>query len=142
MSTLMLAASDPPRSFSAACVQRPKPAPHHFKNDAERCAWIVAEFKRRVAASPGVNTGHLARDIAVAAFNVTIADLTGKSREARLVVQRQKVACVIRLLSDAPLAKVSKLIGYTTHSAVLYALKQFGDELAPQLGVSRKGGAR
>lgn len=141
MSTLMLAASDPPRSHSAASVQRPKPA-SEFASDAERCAWIAAEFKRRVAASPAVNTGQLARDIAAAAFNVSGFDLTSKSREAILVAQRQKIACVIRLLSDAPLAKISRLIGYTTHSAVLYALKKFGDELAPLLGVSRKDGAR
>lgn len=140
MSTLMLAASDPPRSHSAARVQLFHPK--EFKSDAHRYRWIVAEFERRVIASPGVNKGQLARDVAAAGFEITITDLLSKSRVASLAIPRQKIACVIRLLAHVSLPKVAKLVGYSTHSSAAEACDKWGDDMAFALGLPLKGGAQ
>lgn len=131
MSTLMSAASDAPRAYSAYTPARLTSTPPAFADDRERYVWIVAEYRRR-SKLPGVNNGQLARDLAAVAFGITIADLCGPSKKAKFYIPRQKIACVIRALSRITIAKVGQLI-CRNHVTVLDALTKFEDEVSAGL---------
>jgi len=136
MTTLLLAVA-PPRLPSAASQTAAPSQSIKFRNDAERYVWIAAEFNRRSPLSPGSSKGQLARDIAAVAFGITIVDLRSSSRKACFTDPRQKIVCIIRLLSRISLPKIAGLVGYRAHSSVLEALDKFAGEIGPLL----KGGA-
>ncbi|MET3844004.1 hypothetical protein [Bradyrhizobium sp. OAE829] len=124
MSTLMMSAAADNGSPQTSFIARIQSALPEFASDRERYAWIKSEYARRVAHSPKYGKGQLARDLAAAAFNVSIADLRGKSRAHPIGPARMKIACVIQVLTKAGASKIGHLLN-RTHGGMHYAFRTY-----------------
>lgn len=139
MTTPMLAA-DEPRLH--ACARTVPPVPFSslpaFESDAERYAWLAAEYKRRI--KPGINKAKLARDIGAVAFDITIERLLSSSRagegigrgKGTLAVARQKIISFTCLITGIGPRQLGALFN-RDHSTIIYACRKYHDEIAALL---------
>lgn len=126
MMTLLLAADAPPTTTRV--FNKPLSMPPEFGSDAERCAWIAAEYKRQHVLNRGVNRAKIARDIAATAFGISINDLCGLSRKTMYREPRQKIACIILLLTSCSTTMAGQQVG-RHYATVIHAFKKYGAEI-------------
>jgi hypothetical protein len=136
--TMLLAAADRPRVRTRAYVNPPVTGSSPpsgslpvFQCDAERCAWIAAQYRRR-SAQPLINRAKLARDVAALAFEVTLQDLCGPSRKSIYREPRQKIACIIHVLTGASVRQIGRLLS-RKHNTIVHCLNKYGQQIAAHM---------
>ena len=68
-------------------------------------------------------------------FDLTPADLTGRSRMRHITEARQVAAWVLRRASPLSLEAIGRLLGHRDHTTIIYAIEQIEQRMAadPQL---------
>lgn len=74
-------------------------------------------------------TPELIIDIVSEHFNVPVAELKGKKRNAEIVLPRQIVMYLCRTLTDTPLKAIGALLGGKDHASVNHGVKKIENEL-------------
>lgn len=77
---------------------------------------------------------HLAADY----FGVSIGELTGRSRAARIALQRQIVMYLIREETGASLPQIGELLGGRDHTTVIHGYERIAAEVANNTEISRQ----
>lgn len=62
-------------------------------------------------------------------FNVSIADLKGKKRNAEIVLPRQVYMYLCRTLTDTPLKSIGLLLGGKDHTSISYGIKKIETDM-------------
>jgi chromosomal replication initiator protein len=68
-------------------------------------------------------------DIAAQYFGISVADLTGRSRNARIALQRQIVMYIMREETGASLPQVGEALGGRDHTTVMHGYERVASEL-------------
>lgn len=107
MSGLLLAANEPPRFSAPYTNSRPasRPKVRLFASEAERFAWLGAEYRRLV--KPGLRKG-IGISLTLEAFGVTLDDLNRPGTQPRI---RAKVMCTALILSGSSYADIAAKFG-------------------------------
>ncbi|MCX7669925.1 MAG: chromosomal replication initiator protein DnaA [Anaerolineae bacterium] len=71
-------------------------------------------------------------------FGVSVAELTGRSRAARIALQRQIVMYLIREETDASLPQIGELLGGRDHTTVIHGCERIAAEMDGNTEVSRQ----
>ncbi len=77
-------------------------------------------------------------EIAATYFGVNIADLTGRSRSARIAMQRQILMFVMREETGASLPQIGRALGGRDHTTVMYGCGKVAGDLDIDAEVSRQ----
>ena len=132
--TTSLLAADEPRLHACAIDNQSFPTSLPiFESDAQRYAWIVAEYRRRLR--PGVNRARLARDLAAIAFETPIEQLVSASRKWPLAHVRQKIVCFTFLMTDVSWHALGALFN-RDHATIIFACRKYAVEVEAMLGVA------
>lgn len=76
-----------------------------------------------------VVTPELILDIVSEHFNVTVADLKGKKRNAEIVLPRQIVMYLCRVMTDTSLKAIGAFLGGKDHASVTHGIKKIEAEI-------------
>ena len=76
-----------------------------------------------------VITPELIIDVVSEHFNVPVAELKGKKRNAEIVLPRQIVMYLCRAMTDTPLKTVGIILGGKDHASVSHGVKKIEHEL-------------
>jgi hypothetical protein len=130
MTTLMTAADEPRVGFSSAPVRSLS-----FKDDTECYTWVAAQLSFR--ARPGMSKARLVRDLALRAFDMSLAEFLSRSREGSRGPRsrdnaRQKITCLMHLLTNATRGQVYELVQRDRHS-VLDSFRKYQREISRAL---------
>ena len=68
-------------------------------------------------------------EVAAAYFGITIADLTGRSRSAKIALQRQMVMYVMREETGASLPQIGAVLGGRDHTTVIHGFERVATDL-------------
>ena len=74
-------------------------------------------------------TPELIMDVVSEHFNVSIADLKGRKRNAEIVLPRQIIMYLCRDLTDTPLKAVGVLLGGKDHASISHGVKKIAADL-------------
>ena len=74
-------------------------------------------------------TPELIMDIVSEHFNVSIADLKGRKRNAEIVLPRQIIMYLCREMTDTPLKAVGALLGGKDHASISHGVKKIAADL-------------
>ncbi|WP_072524363.1 chromosomal replication initiator protein DnaA [Clostridium sp. Marseille-P3244] len=74
-------------------------------------------------------TPELIIDIVSEHFNIPVAELKGKKRNAEIVLPRQIVMYLCRMLTDTPLKAIGAFLGGKDHASVNHGVKKIENEL-------------
>ncbi len=77
-------------------------------------------------------------DTAAAYFDVTVEDLTGRARNAKIALQRQVVMYVMRQETGASLPKIAEILGGRDHTTVLHGCEKVAGDLDSNPELSRQ----
>jgi chromosomal replication initiator protein len=64
------------------------------------------------------------------AFDVTVADLSGRSRQRHIAEARQAAAWVLRRASPLSLEQIGRLLGGRDHTTIIHAVAQIEQRVA------------
>ncbi len=68
-------------------------------------------------------------EIAAEYFGVTVEDLKGRSRSARIALQRQMVMYIMREATGASLPQIAQVLGGRDHTTILHGYERVSNEL-------------
>jgi chromosomal replication initiator protein len=68
-------------------------------------------------------------EVAAAYFGISIADLTGRSRSAKIALQRQMVMYVMREETGASLPQIGAILGGRDHTTVIHGFERVATDL-------------
>ena len=74
-------------------------------------------------------TPELIMDVVSDHFNVSIADLKGRKRNAEIVLPRQIIMYLCREMTDTPLKAVGVLLGGKDHASISHGVKKITADL-------------
>ncbi len=77
-------------------------------------------------------------EIAAGYFGVDVAELTGRSRSAKIALQRQIVMYVMREETGASLPQVGEVLGGRDHTTVMHGYERVATELESNLDLHRQ----
>jgi chromosomal replication initiator protein len=77
-------------------------------------------------------------DLAANYFGVSITELTGRSRAAKIALQRQIIMYLIREETGASLPQIGDLLGGRDHSTVIHGCERIAIEIANNTEISRQ----
>jgi chromosomal replication initiator protein len=77
-------------------------------------------------------------DAAADYFGVSVADLTGRARNARIALQRQIVMYVMREETGASLPQIGQALGGRDHTTVMYGCEKIASELEQNSDLGRQ----
>ncbi|MGY3278172.1 helix-turn-helix domain-containing protein [Bradyrhizobium sp. S3.7.6] len=133
MMMVMMAAAEGPRA-SRAPVPSPQSSLPKLPNDAARIAWIDREYHRQL--TPSSNQAKLMLEIAAQAFHADLDELCAPSRKRVIVIKRQKIVCIVLLMTDAPVRKVAALLN-RRHTTIIHAKQKYEVALTAALAKAR-----
>lgn len=70
-------------------------------------------------------------------FGVTVAELTGRARSAKIALQRQIVMYIMREETGASLPQVGQALGGRDHTTVMHGCEKIASEIADDLDLAR-----
>jgi chromosomal replication initiation ATPase DnaA len=132
MTVLMAAAAEQPRARSCTPEKLAIPT---FGSDAERYAWVAESYLRRMSVQPTSNKIKAARDLALLAFDISLRQFTAHTRDSSIPKTRQKIVCLICLLTKASRGSIARAVE-RDHMSVLGAVRKYQDEIGAALGGS------
>lgn len=77
-------------------------------------------------------------DVAANYFGVSVSELTGRSRTARIATQRQIIMYLIREETGASLPQIGELLGGRDHTTVIHGCERIAAELETNAEISRQ----
>ena len=77
-------------------------------------------------------------EIAAAYFGVNVADITGRSRTAKIALQRQIIMYLIREETGASLPQIGALLGGRDHTTVMHGCEKIATEIGHNADISRQ----
>lgn len=89
----------------------------------------ISTVPRRTPDDNRVVTPELILDIVSEHFNVPVADLKGKKRNAEIVLPRQIVMYLCRVMTDTSLKAIGAFLGGKDHASVTHGIKKIEAEI-------------
>lgn len=77
-------------------------------------------------------------DLAANYFGITVSELVGRSRTAKIAIQRQVVMYLIREETGASLPQIGDLLGGRDHTTVIHGCDRITDEMEANAEISRQ----
>jgi chromosomal replication initiator protein len=77
-------------------------------------------------------------DLAANYFGISVSELVGRSRTAKIAIQRQVVMYLIREETGASLPQIGELLGGRDHTTVIHGCERIADEMEANAEVSRQ----
>jgi chromosomal replication initiator protein len=77
-------------------------------------------------------------DLAANYFGITVSELVGRSRTAKIAIQRQVVMYLIREETGASLPQIGELLGGRDHTTVIHGCDRIADEMEANAEISRQ----
>jgi chromosomal replication initiator protein len=77
-------------------------------------------------------------DLAANYFGITVSELVGRSRTAKIAIQRQIIMYLIREETGASLPQIGELLGGRDHTTVIHGCERIADEMEANAEISRQ----
>jgi chromosomal replication initiator protein len=90
---------------------------------------LVEDALAYLAPAQGKLTLETILDAAADYFGLTVAELTGRGRSARIALQRQIVMYIMREETDASLPQVGQALGGRDHTTIMHGCEKVASEI-------------